>query len=119
MKPQKGKGFAESKLVVPVAKRDHIQGPIDAPLALLEYGDYQCHYCGAWYRVVMTVSREWPHCMPHSQTRMPRDRRIRNPPHEHDVRLTNRLTPHRGPLPVEGRGGSGRILVSFLRPWHF
>ncbi|HLL88173.1 MAG TPA: thioredoxin domain-containing protein, partial [Tepidisphaeraceae bacterium] len=40
-------------LTLPVApERDHIQGRPDAAVVLLEYGDYECPYCGRAYPIV-------------------------------------------------------------------
>jgi protein-disulfide isomerase len=41
----------------PDPKRDHIQGATDAPIALLEYGDYECSFCGEVQPVVKEIQR--------------------------------------------------------------
>ena len=46
-----------ARLTQPVSAHDHAEGPADAPLTLVEYGDYQCPYCGAAHPVVKRLQK--------------------------------------------------------------
>ena len=48
-----------SKLKVAVTENDHAQGPADAPVTLVEYGDYECPHCGRAYPIVKQVQKEF------------------------------------------------------------
>ncbi len=46
-------------LRVPVTPDDHIQGDEDAPVTLLEYGDYQCPFCGRAYYITKELQKNY------------------------------------------------------------
>src|SRR2546428_511557 len=51
--------YEAPRLVIPVdPSRDHIQGDPKALLTLVEYGDYQCPFCGAAYPEVKKVQKD-------------------------------------------------------------
>ena len=52
---------SSAHLIQPVSSRDHAQGLADAPVTLVEYGDYQCPFCGAAYPVVKALQETLGH----------------------------------------------------------
>jgi protein-disulfide isomerase len=45
------------RLTPPVSERDHVAGTSDAPVTLVEYGDYECPHCGRAYPILKEVQR--------------------------------------------------------------
>ena len=48
---------APPRLTVPVGGRDHVEGPSEAVITLVEYGDFECPYCGMAYPIVEELRR--------------------------------------------------------------
>jgi protein-disulfide isomerase len=47
-----------SRLTMPLdERRDHVRGDSDAPVELVEYGDYECPYCGLAHPIVQELER--------------------------------------------------------------
>jgi len=42
----------------PVSEKDHMQGDKNAPIELVEYGDYQCPHCGAAYPIIKSIQKK-------------------------------------------------------------
>jgi len=53
------KESAMTKLKTPVTQHDHAQGDKDAPLTLLEYGDFECPHCGRAHPIVKALQQQF------------------------------------------------------------
>ena len=45
-------------LTSPVGSRDHVRGSAQARVTLLEYGDFECPFCGRWYPELKQALRQ-------------------------------------------------------------
>jgi protein-disulfide isomerase len=50
--------MTHNKLTLPLGGRDHTLGSANAPVTLLEYGDYECPHCGAAYPIIEALRKE-------------------------------------------------------------
>ena len=48
-----------SNLTLPVTAEDHAEGDASAKCTLVEYGDYQCPYCGQAYPIVKQLQKHF------------------------------------------------------------
>jgi len=48
-----------ASLKLPVTPEDHIQGPEDTAVTLLEYGDYECPHCGRAYSIIKRIQKHF------------------------------------------------------------
>src|SRR6478609_8724666 len=50
--------MTQTQLFAPVGPADHTIGPSNAPITLVEYGDYECVHCARAHGVIKSVQQE-------------------------------------------------------------
>ena len=48
-----------TRLAIPVGPDDHVRGPEDARVTMVEYGDFECPYCQRAYPTVKTLEERY------------------------------------------------------------
>jgi protein-disulfide isomerase len=48
-----------TRLAVSVGPDDHVRGPADARVTIVEYGDFECPYCGVVYPVLKELEKRY------------------------------------------------------------
>jgi protein-disulfide isomerase len=48
-----------TQLVIPPSQHDHYQGILNAPVVLVEYGNYQCSQCREVYRLIQIIQHQF------------------------------------------------------------
>ena len=52
--------YETARLAIPVSNdRDHFQGPADAPVTLVEYGDFECPHCRAAHLLLEEIKPDF------------------------------------------------------------
>lgn len=53
-----------NQLLVPPSQRDHYQGMLNAPVVLVEYGNYECSQCGELHRFIQVIQQHFASVFP-------------------------------------------------------
>ncbi len=48
-----------AELKIPVSEKDHIQGTKEAPVTLVEYGDYECPFCATAHPLIKKLQNHF------------------------------------------------------------
>jgi Na+:H+ antiporter, NhaA family len=49
----------QARLAVPVLPHDHVRGPESAAVTVVEYGEFECPYCGRAFHVINDLLKEY------------------------------------------------------------